>query len=291
MQTVWRIKDLLEWTTRYFLDKGINESRLEAEILLAHVLKKDRVYLYANYEAPVNAEERAVYKKYIKRRVQREPIAYITGHKEFMSLDFEVGPEVLIPRPETELLVETVLQTVKDLDCPRIVDVGTGSGAIAVSLARYLDRAEIWAADVSGPALTIARRNASRHNAVIDFRESDLLEVFLENRAECQPERFDVIVANLPYVAETERMNLDPQVLDFEPHLALFAGEDGLDLYRRLIPQARLLLGESSTLLFEIDPRQAPLIPALLSGFSDIKVLKDAAGHERIVQARRSING
>ncbi|HWQ74043.1 MAG TPA: peptide chain release factor N(5)-glutamine methyltransferase [Syntrophomonas sp.] len=291
MQTVWRIKDLLEWTTRYFLDKGINESRLEAEILLAHVLKKDRVYLYANYEAPINAEERAVYKEYIKRRVQREPIAYITGHKEFMSLDFEVSPEVLIPRPETELLVETVLQTVKDLDCPRIVDVGTGSGAIAVSLARYLERAEIWAADVSGPALTIARRNASRHNVVIDFRESDLLEVFLDDRAGGQPGRFDVIVANLPYVAETERMNLEPQILDFEPHLALFAGDDGLDLYRRLIPQARLLLGESSTLLFEIDPRQALLIPALLSEFSDIKVLKDAAGRERIVQARRSIDG
>ncbi|MBP1762621.1 MAG: Peptide chain release factor N(5)-glutamine methyltransferase, partial [Firmicutes bacterium] len=137
MQTVWRIKDLLEWTTRYFLDKGISESRLEAEILLAHVLKKDRVYLYANYEAPVNTDERAIYKEYIKRRAKSEPIAYITGHKEFMSLDFEVSPQVLIPRPDTELLVETAIKLSCDLNAIRIVDVGTGSGAIAVSLAYY----------------------------------------------------------------------------------------------------------------------------------------------------------
>jgi len=288
VQTIWRIKDLLEWTTRYFLDRGISESRLEAEILLAHVLKKDRVYLYANYEAPVNPAERAIYKEYIKRRIKSEPIAYITGHKEFMSLDFEVSPEVLIPRPETELLVETVIKIARGLNSPRIADVGTGSGAIAVSLAYYLDQAQIYATDISPLALEIARRNAMRHNADIDFQESDLLETLLGSQTEGELRLFDIIVANLPYVAETEREKLDPQVRDFEPHLALFAGKDGLDLYRRLIPQVRVLLREGATLLFEIDPRQAHLIPAILSGFSDIRILQDAAGRERVVQARRS---
>jgi release factor glutamine methyltransferase len=288
VQTVWRIKDLLEWTTRYFLDKGISESRLEAEILLAHVLKKDRVYLYANYESPVNADERAIYKEYIKRRTNAEPIAYITGHKEFMSLDFEVGPQVLIPRPDTELLVETAIKIASGLNPVRIVDVGTGSGAIAVSLAYYLDRAEIHATDISCSALEIARRNANRHMVDINFRESNLLDTFLANQAEETPLIFDLIVANLPYVAETERDMLDPQVLDYEPHLALFAGKDGLDLYRQLIPQAHMLLHEGATLLFEIDPRQSSLIPSIMNGFSDLKILKDAAGRDRVVQARRS---
>jgi len=288
VQTVWRIKDLLEWTTRYFLDKGISESRLEAEILLAHVLKKDRVYLYANYEAPVNMDERAIYKEYIKRRTKSEPIAYITGRKEFMSLDFEVSPQVLIPRPDTELLVETAIKATRDLNSVRIVDVGTGSGAIAVSLAYYIDQAEIYATDISLSALEIAHRNAGCHNVDIDFRESDLLETFLVSQAEGIPCSFDMIIANLPYVAETERETLDPQVLDFEPHLALFAGEDGLDLYRQLIPQARMLLQEGGALLFEIDPRQANLIPSIMEGFSDVRILKDAAGRERVVQARRS---
>lgn len=288
MQKIWRIKDLLEWTTRYFLDRGISESRLEAEILLAHVLKKDRVYLYANYEAPVNPGERTIFKDYIKRRIQSEPIAYITGYKEFMSLDFAVSPEVLIPRPETELLVETAIRIARGLNSPRIIDVGTGSGAIAVSLAHYLDHAQIFATDISPSALGIACENARRHNVEIEFYESDLLEALLASEVEDDPCVFDIMVANLPYVAETEREKLDPQVRDFEPHLALFAGRDGLDIYRRLIPQACVLLKEGATLLFEIDPRQVHLIPAILPGFSDIRILPDAAGRERAVQAKRS---
>jgi release factor glutamine methyltransferase len=288
VQTVWRIKDLLEWTTRYFLDKGISESRLEAEILLAHVLKKDRVYLYTNYEAPVNSDERKVYKEYIKRRVNSEPIAYITGHKEFMSLDFEVSPKVLIPRPDTELLVESAIKKARDMNSVHIVDVGTGSGAIAVSLAYYINQAEIYATDISPSALEIARRNANRHNVDINFRESNLLETFLVSNREEAGLSFDIIVANLPYIAETEKATLDPQVRDYEPHLALFAGEDGLDLYRQLIPQTRMLLREGAILLLEIDPHQTGFILPILQGFSDISILKDAAGRDRVVQARRS---
>lgn len=287
MQKVWRIKDLLEWTTRYFLDRGISESRLEAEILLARVLEKDRVYLYANYEAPVNAVERSTYKDFIRRRISGEPIAYITGHKEFMSLDFKVCPEVLIPRPDTELLVETAIKLARADNLARIIDVGTGSGAIAVSLAYYLKDAVIYASDISAQALNIARENASLHKVDINFQEGSLLETFLDKLAEDSSPDFDMIVANLPYVPAAQREFLDPQVKDFEPHLALFAGGDGLDLYRQLIPQAYRLLKEGAHLLFEIDPRQAASIPAIMNGFTDIQILKDGAGRERLVQARK----
>lgn len=288
MGNVWTIKDLLQWTTRYFSDKGINESRLEAEILLAHVLKKDRVYLYANYEAPVNTNERAIYKEYIKRRIKSEPIAYITGHKEFMSLDLFVSPEVLIPRPETELLVEIALKEARDMNPVRIVDVGTGSGAIAVSLAYYHKHAQVYASDISLPALEIARQNAGRHHVNIDFRAGSLLDSFLPGQAEEPVDYFDIIVANLPYVPETDRATLELQVRNYEPHGALFAGEDGLDLYRQLIPQARMLMQAGAVLLFEIDPRQQALIPSFMQGFSPVKVINDATGRARVVQARRS---
>lgn len=287
MQQIWRIKDLLEWTTRYFLDRGISESRLEAEILLARVLEKDRVYLYANYEAPVNIAERNLYKEYIKRRVSAEPIAYITGHKEFMSLDFKVSPAVLIPRPETEVLVETTIKLARAREFVRIVDVGTGSGAIAVSLAHYLKKAEIYAVDISPQALVIAQENASLNKVDINFRESSLLDTFLAQQAEGDAISFDMIVANLPYVSESDREALEPQVRDYEPHQALFAGEDGLDLYRQLIPQAYSLLRDGAMLLFEIDPRQAAVVPSIMQGFTDIQIIKDWTGRERIVQARR----
>jgi release factor glutamine methyltransferase len=287
VQKVWRIKDLLEWTTRYFLDRGISESRLEAEILLAQVLEKDRVYLYANYEAPLNTGERSSYKEFIKRRVGGEPIAYITGHKEFMSLDFQVSPAVLIPRPDTEVLVETAIKLARLEELVRILDVGTGSGVIAVSLAYYLKNAEVYASDISPQALQIARGNASLHNVDIHFQEGDLLETFLAKPTEGSPPAFDLIVANLPYVPEAEREVLDPQVKDFEPHLALFSSGDGLDLYRQLIPQAYQLLRAGAPLLFEIDPRQAAIIPSIMHGFTDLQILKDWTGRERVVQARR----
>ena len=323
MQKVWRIKDLLEWTTRYFGDSGITESRLEAEVLLAHVLQKDRVYLYANYEEPVNIGEREIYRAYIKRRTGGEPVAYITGHKEFMSLDFKVNPEVLIPRPDTEILVETAIAMARQERVHTIIDVGTGSGAIAVSLAVYLDDAEIVASDISARALDIARENASQHQVRIQFVEGDLLRPFLfsdlsaryedehkrpaeslgqnidkhaladnkdEEKLSQESRAFDsvdMITANLPYIPLTELEQLDRQVKDFEPHLALFAAGDGLELYRRLIPQAYSLLRPEGILLLEIDARQANSVPEMMQGFTDIKIIKDLAGRERVVQARR----
>jgi len=277
----WRIRDLLEWTTRYFLDRGMQESRLEAEILLAHVLEKNRVYLYANYEEPINKSEREIYRDFIKRRIAGEPVAYITGQKEFMSLTFRVTPDVLIPRPDTEVLVEIALSLTRGGDIKRICDVGTGSGAIAVSLAVYQNDIDIYAVDLSPAALNIAMENAQLHNVKVHFREGDLLEP-LQDEAQ-----MDMIVANLPYVTAAQIDELEIGVRDYEPQLALVASGDGLDIYRRLLPQARQLLRPGGYLLWEIDPRQADAARAMVQDFIEVEVLQDYAGRDRLLKARR----
>ncbi len=281
MQKNWRIKDLLLWTTRYLTDRGMQEARLEAEILLAHALDKDRVYLYANYEKPINQDERDVYRSYIKRRIAGEPAAYIVGKQEFMSLLFIVSPDVLIPRPDTELLVETVLNLAGQEEIQRICDVGTGSGAIAVSLAASLRSANVYAVDISAPALAIARQNADRHQVQVDFRHGDLLEP-MQGEA-----HLDVIVANLPYVTLRQIQELDPGVKDYEPHLALLASGDGLDIYRRMIPQAFQCLRPGGYLLIEIDPRQSEASQQMLQEFTGVRIFQDGAGRDRLVLGRR----
>ena len=283
MQKSWRIKDLLEWTTRYFFDRGMQESRLEAEILLAHVLEKNRVYLYANYEEPINQTERETYRDYIKRRSGGEPLAYIVGHKEFMSLDFRVSSDVLIPRPDTEILVETALQLSQVKDIKKICDVGTGSGAIAVSLAVYLPLAEIHAIDLSPAALNIARENARMHNVTVHFLEGDLLEPIGEM------EKFDMITANLPYITSAQIEELDAGVKDWEPRMALLAPEDGLDIYRRLLPQAHQILNPGGYVLWEIDSRQSEAAKCMMQGFEEVEIIKDEAGRDRLIKARRTI--
>lgn len=281
MQKIWRINDLLVWTTRYFLDSGIKDPRLEAEILLAYVLKKDRVYLYTNFDEPVNQAERDIYRSYIKRRSGGEPLSYITGQREFMSLSFQVGPDVLIPRPDTEVMVETVLNMAQSEEIKRICDVGTGSGAIAISLAVYLGETEIYAVDISPAALAIARNNARMHNVRVDFREGDLLNPMQGE------EQMDMIVANLPYITEAQLKQLDKGVKDYEPRLALLASGDGLDLYRVLLPQAFQLLRPGGYILLEIDPRQSEPARQMMENFTDIRILPDWAGRDRLVTARR----
>jgi len=282
VQKNWRIKDLLEWTTRYFLDRGVQESRLEAEILLAHVLEKNRVYLYANYDEPVNQIERDTYRAYIKRRSVGEPLAYITGQREFMSLSFRVSPDVLIPRPDTEVLVETALSLAQTGEIKRICDVGTGSGAIAVSLAVYLRESEVYAVDLSPRALEIARDNARSHDVLIHFREGDLLEPLMNE------EKIDMIVANLPYITDDQLEELDIGVKDYEPRMALVALGDGLDLYRRLLPQAYQLLRPGGYLLLEIDPRQIESAKIMMQSFGEMEIIRDYAGRERLIKARRN---
>ncbi len=281
MQKSWTIKDLLEWTTRFFTDKGIEEPRLNAEVLLAQVLDKDRVYLYANYHAPVNKNEREQYREFIKRRSNGEPLAYLLERREFMSLDFKVTPAVLIPRPETELLVETVLQLADQEKPLSICDVGIGSGAIAVSLAFYLPQAQVTGIDISGPALEVARWNAQQHGVEVRFLEGDLLEPLPVQ------EQFDFICANLPYISEEEYAQLDIQVRDYEPRQALWGFGDGLELYRRLIPQVWSYLRPDGYLLMEIGCNQSQAVAQLLPPSVKMQVERDWAGLDRLMIAHQ----
>lgn len=272
----WTIKDLLSWTTRHFLDRGIAAARLEAEILLAFALQENRVFLYTHFDEPVNQAERERFRGLIQRRIKQEPLAYITGEREFMSLGFEVGPQVLIPRPETELLVETAIEFCAGRDL-RICDMGTGSGAIAVSLAYYLQAGEITAVDISQPALEVARRNAARHGVNINFLCSDLF-------ANIEPDiGFDLITANLPYVSESEYAALTADVRDYEPRLALLASGDGFDIYRRFLPMAMERLRAGGCVMLEIGAEQGPSALQLAQSYGISQLIADLAGRDRLL--------
>jgi release factor glutamine methyltransferase len=253
--------------------------RRDAELLLAHVLRCDLVALLAHPERPLSASEATRYESVLMRRLRSEPMQYIIGQQEFFGLAFEVSPDVLIPRPETEHLVEAVLERVAAN--ARIVDVGTGSGAIAVALAHALPRAQVTAVDLSPAALDVALRNAQRH-AVSDrvtFLQSDLL-------AALEGADFDAVVSNPPYVAEGEV--LEPQVSNYEPHVALYAGPTGLEIYERLIPQARKRLKPHGLLMLEIGFGQQAAVEALLHDWSALSLVRDLQGIPRVIQAQKS---
>lgn len=280
MKENWNIKGLLEWTTQYFSGKGIDSPRLEAEVLLGHVLNQERVYLYANFDSPVNSWERKQFKEVIQRRVQGEPSAYITGFKEFMSLKFHVNPKVLIPRPDTEIMVENILQLSagQALD---ICDVGTGSGAIAVSVAYYLPEAKVVATDISEEALDTARINAADNGVVIEFWQGDLLAPLEKHPP------FDLITANLPYIPQNEYIVLDQEVKGFEPVKALLAPGDGLDIYRRFVPQAWEKIKPGGYLFIEIAYNQGEKALQMAQAFAEAEIIKDMAGRDRILKARK----
>lgn len=225
----------------------------------------------------------AAYEAAIARRVANEPIQYIIGQQEFFGFALRVTPAVLIPRPETEHLVEAVLAELKSSPVQRILDIGTGSGAIAITLANCLPEAEIVATDISPAALAVASDNASRHGLLgrISFIQSDLLAA-LPNQT------FGAIVSNPPYVPETDRLILHPQVREYEPPSALFAGMDGLAIYRRLIPQAQAALTSHGLLALEIGHGQRDGLAAQLAGWSSVRFLDDLQGIPRVVLARRS---
>lgn len=277
----WTVKELLEWTSNYFKEKNIKEARLEAEILLARVLGKDRVYLYSNYDAPVNQDERSIFREFIKRRARKEPLAYITGAKEFMSLEFKVNPNVLIPRPESEIIVEKAIDLFKDQPCT-ICDIGTGSGALAISMAHYLPLARVFATDISKQALETARENAASLQVGVEFLEGDLLSPFLDKE-----HYFDLIVANLPYISQEEYHTLDSGVKNYEPQLALLAPGDGLDIYRHLLPQTFDLLKEGAYLFLEIGCQQGEKAIQMMNSFEEVQIVKDLAGYDRVVMARK----
>ncbi|MDT8386470.1 MAG: peptide chain release factor N(5)-glutamine methyltransferase [Thiogranum sp.] len=260
-----------------------DQPRLDAEVLLAHVLQKPRSYLRAWPEADLDGDQAARYAELIRRRVEGHPVAYLTGHREFWSLDFEVSPATLIPRPETELLVEQALTLLSSEEALAIADLGTGSGAIAVALAHQCPRWHLFAVDQSPDSLKIAQRNAARHAAAnVSLINADWCAAFA-------PASLDAIVANPPYVP-----NRDPHLkrgdLRFEPISALAAGPDGLDDLSIIIMQSSRILKKDGLLLLEHAPEQTATLHKHLNrnGFSGIYTLQDSAGLERVTVARKS---
>lgn len=253
-------------------------ARRDAELLLLHTLHRDRAWLLAHPEAEIPPAQLAHYDKLLARRARHEPIQYITGQQEFFGLTLRVTPDVLIPRPETEHLVEAALARISPGHPMRILDVGTGSGAIAIAIAAHRPQAAVTAADISPAALAVARENAATHHVAIRFIESDLL-------AALPNEKFDLILSNPPYVPASDE--LEPQVHEFEPHSALFAGESGLDIYRRLIPQAHHALVPGGWLLMEIGHGQQPSLTQLLAGWQNVAFVPDLQGIPRVAIAQK----
>ena len=284
----WTIQSLLDWATEYFTKHGIELPHLEAEILLANALKLKRIDLYVQHERELKNEELAAFKPLILRRIKKEPIAYIIGHKPFMSLDFKVNPDVLIPRPETEKLVEVVIDIAKKEARPlKILDLCCGSGAIAISIAKYLDNALISAADISTKAVETALLNAKNLGVEekVKFYTGNLFEALPKD------ERYDIIVSNPPYIPSAEIEKLQPEVRLFEPKGALDGGPDGLNFYRAIISGLPGRLEDGGSLVLEIGQGQAGEASELIAGsgiFEAPKVFEDYNGINRVVTAKRN---
>jgi release factor glutamine methyltransferase len=250
--------------------------RRDVELLLAHLLGCDPTGLLTHPERILSVEESEQFERLVERRLAAEPMQYLTGEQEFFGLRFEVSPVVLIPRPETEHLVEALLERFHREEAVRIVDVGTGSGAIAVALAHAMPRSRVTAVDLFPAALEVARRNAQRHGVMdrLTLLPSDLL-------AAVDSTGFDAVVANPPYIAVGEV--LEPQVANYEPHSALYAGPTGLEIYERLIPQAARVLKPGGWLMLEIGYGQSPALQNLMHGWAGVTLVNDLQGIPRVI--------
>jgi release factor glutamine methyltransferase len=278
----WTILKVLKWTQGRFSERGIETPRLDAEVLLAHILQYDRVALYTHFDQPLSPDELTRYRELIKRRLQSEPVAYLVGKKEFRSLELHVDARVLVPRPETETLVELALTLLADGPSHRIVDVATGSGAIALALKSARPSSTVFATDLSPDAAEVARANALRLSLPVDIRVGDLLAPVVAEAP------FDLVTANLPYITTAEIPSLPPEVLR-EPRQALDGGPDGLTFIRRLITDAHPLLAPAAWILLELAADQSPAASSLLTAarYTDITITKDLAGLPRIISARK----
>jgi len=290
-QNRWTIIQLINWTTKHLMEKGFENSRLNAEILLAHTLKCNRVKLYLDFDRPLQADELAEFKVLLKRRLNHEPLQYITGQCEFMSLPFTVGPGALIPRPETEMLVELTLEHCKTLvennPHPVILDIGAGSGNIAISLAHYNPDCQITAVDISEAALNIARRNAVLNNveSCIQFIQMDIMNCKLEHLHNY----FDIIVSNPPYIDAAGYERLPEEIKAHEPQISLLAGQEGLDFYIHFPDFFIYLLKEKGIAFFEIGELQASSIKQIFNRpeFEPVEIFCDLAGKDRIIKVKK----
>jgi release factor glutamine methyltransferase len=271
------ISEALRQGTTLLEEAGVPVARLTAEVLLAHALRKDRVYLFGHSTDELSELGWIHFGRYLHQRMAGRPTQYITKKQEFFGRDFAVSPDVLIPRAETEHLVSAALERVRAGD--RVVDVGCGSGAIAVSIALE-SRADVWAVDISPGALRVASGNAKKLGAMVQFAAGDLL-------ACVAPASFDMVVSNPPYVGLQEADGMQREVRDFEPHIALFGGETGHEIYGRLVEQSRETLRPGGWLLLELGWKSLEPVSAMLAkGWSDVESLDDLAGIPRVLAAR-----
>ena len=282
----WAVLRMMRWSAEYLEEKGVERGRLDAEYLLAHALGTRRLQLYLQYDRPLTPTELDAYRPLLLRRARREPLQYIIGTAGFRELELAVDPRVLIPRPETEVLVQMVLDRVEGREDPTALDLGTGSGAIALSLAKEGPFVRLVATDDSADALEVARSNAEAAELAgrVDFRRGSLFEPVAG-------ETFDVVVSNPPYVARTEEDALEPEVAAWEPADALFAGPDGLEVLRRIAGDAPTFVKPGGLLALEVGAGQAATVSEGLRGtgaWSEVGTEKDLAGRERVVWAVRA---
>jgi release factor glutamine methyltransferase len=286
-ELTWSIRGLLEWTAGYLERKGVESARLEAELLLAHALGCTRMQLYTRHDEEPPEGQRARFKDLVQRRTQGSPVAHLLGRKEFFSLELEVGPEVLVPRADSEWLVTECLRLAREAAELEVLDVGTGSGCLAVALAHRHKGARLTATDVSAAALAVARRNAARHRLAerITFLEGDLFAPLPAGKA------FDFIVSNPPYIPRAEIATLAPEVREHEPRLALDGGEDGFAVFDRLVAAASAHLKAGGHLLIEIHSGKEEESRARverIAGYELGKTVQDLAGRPRVLVARWS---
>lgn len=282
----WTILKVLRWTTQFLTERGSDSARLDAELLLAHGLNLPRIQLYAHFDRPLEADELAAIREMVKRRARGEPIAYIVGARGFWTIDLKTDRRALIPRPDTEVLVESALALLENDSQARLVDVGTGTGAIALAIAAERPQVAIAATDIRPDTLELARENAQALELEerVSFFEGDLLEALDQTW-----HGVDMVVSNPPYIAEAVRDELMVDVREFEPGEALFAGEDGLDVIRRLVPQAFSVLRSGGHFLCEIGFDQGERVQHIFAqaGFEDVSVRRDYGGNDRVVSGRK----
>lgn len=279
---VWTISSLLNWTVKYFKRKNITSARLDAEVLLSYVLGQERIYLYVHFDEPMQQNELCKFREYVKKRAQHMPIAYIIGTKEFMGLPFKVTPDTLIPRPDTEILVENVLANTDKNEEVKIVDIGTGSGAIILSLLVNLPKAIGKTVDIASKAIEVARENAAA------LKVDDRCEFFVGDLfTPLNSDEFDIIVSNPPYIPQKDIVSLETDVKMYEPIGALTDGGDGLDYYRRLLMEGRAYLKKNGFIALEIGIYQSEAVKRIAedNGWKNIRIIKDYAGIDRVVLA------
>ncbi|MBN2138036.1 MAG: peptide chain release factor N(5)-glutamine methyltransferase [Sedimentisphaerales bacterium] len=308
----WTIQKLLNWITAYFTEKGVDAARLKAEMLLSSVLSLKRIELYTRFDKPVEKSQLDQLHALTKRAAQSEPVAYLIGKTEFYSMQLDISPDCLIPRPETELLVERAIEFLRSRTAQSremqdtlqqgrisetagdnvqlVCDLCTGSGCIAAAIAANFANAKIIATDISDPALKIAAANIKKHNLEkrITLLHGDLFDPIIQQLDTAQ---FDLVVSNPPYVSASEFAALDKNVKDYEPRIALFAGDDGLDIYRRIIEKIDLFLKPDGAMMLEIGYAQGHALTQLIEQtgvFTDIKIEKDINNNDRILTAAKT---